>query len=304
MQHHVNELRIRLLWPVLFLLVGGGIGYALHTSLIKLLRTPLNQALYYSSPAGNFNFIMKISFIIGIVLALPVLVYNIVRFVQPVFSTKVKQKHVYYLALFSLVLAIAGAAFAFYVVVPMSLHFFFGFNVDGVKPLLAADDYLNFVLNCIVTFIVVFQIPLLMLFINRIKPLPPKKLLKLEKYVIVGSLAIALILPFSYDPLTQFLIALPIIGLYNTSLLLVWLVNRKRPENESLASVQQPVANLRALHMPLASQEVVAKPVIVADTKPVTVVPQYPEENEEPSVSHAPRRINRYMDFVPIRSQA
>lgn len=303
--HHISELRTRLIWPVLALMVGAGVGYSLHKTLIALLRQPLNQALYYSSPAGNFNFIMKVSLIIGIALALPVLVYNVVRFIEPVFAAKVKQLNVYIVTLFSLVLAIMGSLFAFYVVVPMSLHFFLGFNVDGIKPLLAASDYLNFVLNCIITFLIVFQLPLLILFINSITPLPPKKLLKLEKYVIVGSLAIALVLPFSYDPLTQFLIALPIIGLYNLSLLLVWIVNRKTKvaQQPVKQEVESPV--FVPLRQSLQQVQPSAMPKILQDyqSQAASPTPTKSVSSLQPQFHSQPRhRTIKYMDFVPQRS--
>ena len=210
------------------LLVGGGIGYYFHTPLVKVLKAPLHGPLYYTSPAGGFNFIMKICFMIGTSLALPVLIYNLAAFVQPAFANHFRQKDVRLVTLFSFFLAIAGAAFAFFAIVPISLHFFKGFDSAGVTSLISANDYLNFVINTIITFMIMFQMPVLMLFINRVKPLSIKKLLKYEKFVIAGSAIIALLLPFTYDPLTQFLVALPAIVLYNISILLVFMINSKK----------------------------------------------------------------------------
>jgi hypothetical protein len=123
---------------------------------------------------------------------------------------------------FSTLLAISGAAFAFYVILPGTLAFFKGFQVSGLSALISADNYLGFVTNIIIMFVIVFQIPLLIIFIDIIKPLQPKKLIKLEKWVILGSLIVALLAPFTYDLVTSLLIALPIILLYNLSIGIVF----------------------------------------------------------------------------------
>jgi sec-independent protein translocase protein TatC len=192
------------------------------------LKAPLHETLYYNTPAGGFNFIMKVCFMLGITLAVPALIYNVISFIEPAVEKKITRKIIIMVTLLSLTLGLAGAAFAYFSVLPMSLRFFQGVNVPGVKPLISADEYLNFALACIMTFILLFQIPLLLLFINSIKPMSPRKLLKYEKYVVIGSLALALVLPFTYDPLTQFLIAIPIIVLYNLSVVFVWLANREK----------------------------------------------------------------------------
>ncbi|MDB5164545.1 MAG: Sec-independent protein translocase subunit TatC, sec-independent protein translocase protein TatC [Candidatus Saccharibacteria bacterium] len=224
---HVDELRSRLKWFALFFVVGASVGYAFHTRFIEILKGPLHEKLYYTSPAGGFNFVMKVSLVFGLVLALPALVYNVIDFIRPAFSKEIKKSTVRRVSLLSLLLALSGGTFAFLVVVPGSLKFFLKFS-DGAQPLLSATDYFSFVINCVISFMVIFQAPLIILFIDKIKPLTPRQLLGYERYVIVGSLAAALILPFTYDPMTQFLIALPIIALYNLSIILIAITHARR----------------------------------------------------------------------------
>lgn len=235
---HVHELRRRLVWPAMILLAGGFIGYRYNKEIIGFLQAPLNQTLYYSSPAGGFNFVMKVCVILGVILAIPVLTYNLVAFLKPAFAKQISRRLIILITAFSIVFGMAGAAFAYFLILPVSLHFFMGVNTTGLTPLIAADDYLNFVLTCVLTFFLLFQIPLIVLFINHIKPLSPRKLLKYEKYVIAGSLVIALVLPFTYDPVTMFLIALPMIVLFNVSLLFVWIANRRRAKRQAAARPQ------------------------------------------------------------------
>lgn len=215
---HVRELQFRLLGSVAVLLVGGVIGYFLYDPIFQLLRAPLHTPLYYSSPAGSFLFVMKIALLVAVAVALPVIIYNLIMFIRPAFKEKLSKTRVYLTTLGSIVLAAIGATFAFTVILPTSIKFFFGFQVSGLSALLDASTYLTFVINILISFILVFQLPLLIFFIDHIKPIPPKKLLKFEKWVVIAGLLIGVIAPFSFDPTTELLIAAPIIILYNVSI--------------------------------------------------------------------------------------
>ena len=225
-RYHIRELRGRLTWVALFFFAGGVAGYTYQVHIINFLRHYMTGSLYYTSPAGNFNFIMKIAVMAGILAAVPALIYHLIKFAQPALSEHHQYKRVWLVTALSFCLAILGMAFAMWVILPISLHFFAGFSINGVQPLISADEYLNYVVKAITWFAVLFQIPLLLLFVNRVTPLPPRMLLKYERHVIVLALVIAVILPFTYDPITQFIIALPIVVLYNFSILLIWLSGR------------------------------------------------------------------------------
>lgn len=212
---HVRELQMRLIVSAIALLITGIGVYAFYEPLLALLRSPLNAPLYYSSPAGSFAFVMKICFMGALVITIPVIVYNLIMFVRPVFEEIIPRQRVYITTIISSGLAVAGAAFGFIFIIPGSLHFFAGFQVSGLNALISADSYLNFVTNVIITFVLVFQLPLLIAFFDTVKPLPPKKLLGMEKWVILGSLVIALLVPFAFDLTTSLLIAAPIVVLYN-----------------------------------------------------------------------------------------
>jgi sec-independent protein translocase protein TatC len=218
---HIRELQKRLVVSVIILAIAGVGIYLLYEPLLALLRSPLNAPLYYSNPAGSFAFVMKICLTGGLAVAIPVIVYNVIMFVRPAFETHISLKRVYLTCLFSAILAFAGAAFAFTLIIPGALRFFAGFQVEGLSALISADSYLNFVTSAITTFILVFQLPLLISFIDRIKPLTPKKLLGMEKWVVLGSLGISVLVPFSFDLTTTLLIALPIIVLYNLSVIMI-----------------------------------------------------------------------------------
>jgi sec-independent protein translocase protein TatC len=223
MLDHVKELRLRILVVVVVLILGGTVGYLFFEQILFWLKSPLVGDLYYSSPAGSFSFVMKIATMAGIALAVPVIVYQIIMFVRPALPKIFSKRRVAGYTGLSVALAIAGAAFGFYLILPGALHFFAGFQVTGLSALIGADSYLSFVTNVLITFMIVFQIPLLLVIIDHIKPINPKTLFKAEKYVILGGLLVSFFVPFALDIVTALLIATPIIVLYNLSIaLIVW----------------------------------------------------------------------------------
>ena len=221
LQGHLRELALRIGVSLIAMVIAGLAVYSFYEPILSLLRSPLNAPLYYNNPAGSFALILKICFMGALTISIPVLIYNLIMFVRPAFEQSISKKLVYTTSFASSILAIIGAVFAFTIILPGSLNFFAGFRVSGLDALISADSYLGFVSNIIITFVIMFQLPLLITFVDTIKPLPPKKLLKFEKWVVLGSLIIALIAPFTYDFLTSLLIAVPIIALYNLSIVII-----------------------------------------------------------------------------------
>ncbi len=199
--------------------VAGTVVFFFYEPVLAFLSSPLGAPLYYSNPAGSFSFVMKICLTGALIIAIPVLIFNIIMFIKPAFEKTLSMKRILITTGISTILAIAGAVFAFYVILPGSLKFFKGFQVSGLHALISADSYLSFITNMIIMFVIVFQIPLLMIFIDHIKPLKPIDLIKRGKWVIVGALILTIIQPFTYDIMTSLFIALPIIGLYYLSIL-------------------------------------------------------------------------------------
>lgn len=218
---HIRELQKRLVISLVVLFGAGTLVYLVYEPLLALLRSPLGAPLFYSTPAGSFAFVMKICFMGALALTIPVIIFNLIMFIRPAFTQPIATRRVVGASAVSALLAFAGAAFGFYYVVPGALRFFAGFQVSGLNALISADSYLGFVTNVIITFVLVFQLPLLIAFIDRVKPIKPSSLLRGEKWVVLASLGISALVPFAFDLVTSLLIALPIIALYNVAVLVV-----------------------------------------------------------------------------------
>ena len=222
---HVDELRSRLFWSVVTLLLGSGVGYFFHEQLLSFLLRPLHQPVYYSSPTGGLDFIFKICLFFGFVVSLPVFTFNLLQFIQPVFPKQTRFL-LGKIIVFSFLLMLCGMSFAYFVNLPAALHFFSAFSSNQIHSLISTDEYLSFILTNLLGFGIVFQMPLILLFLNYLQPIKTTWLLRQEKYVVVISFLLGAIL--TPDPVNQTIMAIPIILLYQLSIGILFLQNRTR----------------------------------------------------------------------------
>ena len=302
LQDHLRELALRIGASLITMIIAGLVVYAFYEPILTLLRSPLDAPLYYNNPTGSFSFILKVCFIGALTISIPVLIYNLIMFIRPAFEKSIPLKMVYKTSFASSLLAIMGATFAFIIIIPGSLNFFAGFQVSGLNALISADSYLGFVTNIIITFVIMFQLPLIIAFIDTVKPLPPKKLLKFEKWVVLGSLVIALFAPFTYDFLTSLLIAVPIIVLYNLSIILVAIRHIKVARKASVPTVRKiivtPTTTFDLILSDLAFEDMAyeltnfekpntispPKPILTFVTSPKTICMDIKPANIKPEV--------------------
>jgi sec-independent protein translocase protein TatC len=244
---HLHELRRRLAASALVLGVGAGLGYLARDPILSWLQAPLHSSLYYTKVGGAFEFLMQACLLVGVVFAIPVLVYNLACFVRPALPQPVSRARLLGLVVASSFLTVGGIAFAYYLSLPAVLRFLSSIDVTHLHALIAADSYLSFVISYLAVFAAIFQLPLLITFIDRVTPIPPAFLKRWRKWVILGAFAAALILPIAPDPVSQVMLALPIVVLYEVSIWLVsWNHFRRRPRHSPQlapvpASVPAPV---------------------------------------------------------------
>lgn len=224
---HLDELRKRIIVSLLFIIAGAFAGYLIHGSILTFLQKPLNQQLYYSSPIGGFNAVMKISILFGLVIGIPFLLYQLIKFIEPAFNKSGTIKPLLLMSV-SFLLATAGTAFGYYVSLPAALDFLTHIDGQNLKPLIGVGEYLNFVFGFLVSFAGLFQLPLIILLINRLSPIKPRLLIKYQRWVILLSFVLAAILTPTPDPYNQLLMALPIILLFEISVFLVWIINKRK----------------------------------------------------------------------------
>jgi sec-independent protein translocase protein TatC len=270
---HIQELRKRLMWSLFFVAIGAGVGYVLHNKLLILLQHPLHQKLYYTTPTGAFSFIIKVCTVFGLIVALPAVLYHGFAFFQPLIKNKTKRAILTYVFL-SVFLACLGIMFAYFISLPAALNFLVHFGSDGgIQSLITANEYFNFVLAYIAGFAVLFQLPLIISFINRVTPLTPSKLMGGTRYVVLGSFVIAAIITPTPDPFNQALMAGPIILLYFVSACVVVLMNRQSRRRARRAREAVPVIDPASITAAMAAELAPSTPPRPAPSRPMAQAP-------------------------------
>src|SRR6185503_5698445 len=176
---HVHELRRRLFWVVAVVLVTSAAAYPFLDTILSVLTAPLGgQQLYYLTPIGGFSFSIKICFYVGMAVAVPIIMYHLYRYIEPLMGKQLRRSALFYVGLSTLMAGI-GILFAYFVSLPGALHFLTGMDLKNIQAMLTVDSYLTFVMTYLLGAVLLFQIPLILAITNNMTPLKPKKLMGL-----------------------------------------------------------------------------------------------------------------------------
>jgi sec-independent protein translocase protein TatC len=229
---HVHELRRRLFWVVGIVLVASSAAYSFLGTILEILTQPLgDERLFYLTPGGGLSFSFKLCALVGLLVAVPLIMYHLYRFLEPLMGAW-RRSALFYVG-FSTALAVSGVLFAYFVSLPAAIKFLTGFSVNHIQAMLTADSYLSFVATYLLGAALLFQIPLLLLIINTMTPLKPSKLMKLQKFVIVGAFIIGAMISPTPDIMNQAFLAVPIIAMYQLGVILVWIQNGARSRKQA-----------------------------------------------------------------------
>lgn len=234
---HIYELRKRLFIVALVLVAGTLLGYSLHDWLVHFLVAPLGgQKLVYLTPGGGFDFIFKVSLYLGAAFAIPVLIYQLYRYLIPLMRGRHSRQMTSLVIILSLLLALGGMAFGYFVGLPSALKFLTSFGGDYIQASLTASSYLNFVMAYTLGMALLFQLPLVLMFINTINgPFKPSQLFATQKYVLLGVFILAAVITPTPDIANQTIVAGPVLGVYQLGVGLVLWQNRNRATSPQAA---------------------------------------------------------------------
>ncbi len=232
-REHVRELRQVFMISALYVLIGSSIGYALYKPLFSVLIRPYHNPLYYTTVAGAFNAIFKVSILFGIIISIPLILHRIYKFISPALPIGIQFFTVKLIGM-SFLFAAAGVSYGYFISLPATLHFLTTVGPAGVNPLVEISGYLNFVFHYLIAMAIVFQFPLILLIINKAKPLKPSGLMKYQRHAIAASTVIAAIITPTTDPINMAVMMIPVIALYEIGILFIWLANRNKVEPVSL----------------------------------------------------------------------
>jgi sec-independent protein translocase protein TatC len=226
---HLDELRSRLVVSLLALVVAAAVAYAFRDSIITWLEQPLPPRhrgnLLTFSVAEPFITSFMVAIYTGFLVALPIIFWQTWAFLAPAFSPHA-QRMVSGLVGFAGVLAAGGILFGRYVVMPAAIPFLTNYDSDLYNIQLRAKDYISFASLCILATALVFEVPVFMLGLTRLRILSTEKLRKNRKIGYAAMAVLAVALP-GVDPITTTLEMIPLMVLFESSIWLSLLFDRR-----------------------------------------------------------------------------
>ena len=237
---HLGELRTRIIRAALAVLIGMVVIIAFYDQVLEFLKQPYvdlcnekdagfcDPNLFIPTPTEGLSTRIRVGMYGGIIAALPVILWQIWRFVVPALHAKEK-KYAIPFVLSSVVLFCSGGALA-YITVGRALEFLISWAGEDVKQIFSVSSYISLIGLMIFAFGIGFLLPVLFVFLQLVNVVSPRTLLKSWRYATIGMFVIAAVITPSGDPVTLMMLALPMLFLYFVAILVGWLVLRKRPE--------------------------------------------------------------------------
>lgn len=225
LMQHFAELRRRVLWTALIFAGGFALGWGVAPWMQKFLTMPLmsvwpNGTLLYTGLADGLMIQFSLATLVGVAIVAPAVLWHVWAFVAPGLH-KNERRFIWPVLVMSPVLFLTGAAFAFYVLFPVAFKFFVSLNESAPVPSVlmpAVRDYLSFAIGLLKVFGIAFQLPLVLVILNRAGVLRRTTAVRMRRYAIVFIVMVAAILT-PPDIVSQILLAIPMWLLFEASLL-------------------------------------------------------------------------------------
>jgi sec-independent protein translocase protein TatC len=237
---HLEELRWRLIYSLGAFAVCMVVAFALvsKVDVIGFLERPVlpylppGRKLVFTHPGDVFGIVLNASLVLGLVLASPVIVYQIWAFLSPALY-KHEKRVVVPVLLGSVVLFVAGVALAFYMVLPLTLGFLLTFQTSALEPMITAGEYFGFATSMSLALGAVFELPILILALTALGLITPALLNRFRRHAVVACLVGAAFITPGSDPLSMLALAGPLYLLFELSVVLSGFVYRRRQRREA-----------------------------------------------------------------------
>lgn len=230
---HLRELRTRVTWMAGAVILGMCIFFAPPINFLvwEILLEPGrervdNFKVIAIEPLENLGVYFRIALAGGTAVAMPMLVYQTLRFVAPALTPQEK-RWIYPIAGGATLAFLAGMSFCYFIVLPAAFGFLFEFGSDLAAPEIRISSYMNLTLRLIVILGFVFEMPILIMGLARMRVVHWRKLLGWWRWAVIGSFVVSAIATPTIDPVTQSLVATPMVVLYILGIGLAWMVRRQ-----------------------------------------------------------------------------
>jgi sec-independent protein translocase protein TatC len=227
LMEHLGELRNRLIYVSVALLITTAISFIFADRLIDIFTVPIGgrQALESVDVTENMGIFMRVSLISGVVLGMPFLVYHIIRFIVPGL-TRHERRFLWLVVPGASLLFLGGVAFSYFVMLPVAVPFLVGFMDIPTRP--RPNTYFGFVTRLMFWIGVAFETPLVLAFLARVGVVTPQTLRKNRKYAVVVAAVMAAAITPTVDPVNMLLVMAPLLVLYELGVILARITYRPR----------------------------------------------------------------------------
>ncbi len=234
LQEHLSELRKRLMYSVIAVVVVTGVAFVFHQQILLLLMEPAQG--FVDSPGGKPIFTeltefistaVKASLLVGLIGSLPFVLFQVIMFVAPGL-TRSERRYLYILLPASLIVFLIGAGFGYRILFPPAITFLQSFGSEVATPQIRIGPYVNLMLALLLWMGVLFETPLVLFILARIGVVTPSFLARQRRYAIVVAFILGALITPTFDPINQTIVAVPIAILYEVGIWLAKLGARMR----------------------------------------------------------------------------
>jgi len=231
---HLRELRKRIMWSFIAVIVTTALAFWKYNWIIEILKQPAGDVSFiYNKLTEGFSISMRVSFIAGIILAMPVIMYNLMMFLIPALTSKEKRMVLFILP-WVLIMFFGGVYFGWRFLIPPALSFLLGFGADVATYLLNLGDYVNFVTRLILVIGIIFEMPVVTTFLTRIGVLSYRWMANKRKIWIILAFVISAVITPTPDAINQMIVAGTLVVLYEISIWLAWLVDKNKKKAQAI----------------------------------------------------------------------
>jgi sec-independent protein translocase protein TatC len=273
---HLEELRQRIFYSLIALVVGAVGCFLFVKPLVQLLEAPARGIKFLQLAPGEFFFVsLKVAGYSGLLVAIPVILYQIIQFILPGLTRR-ERRLILPVVAGSTVLFLAGLVFAYLLLIPAAVNFFMNYGEDVVEQLWSIDRYFEFVLLLLLSTGLAFQIPVIQILLGLLGIVSAKQMLSAWRYVLLGSAVLGAVLTPSTDPITQTLLASAVVGLYFGGIAMVALLGNSQGWGKFMGAIASPFTKVNKTP---AIDAIAPQPSTLEET------PTIEEENTQNGVS-------------------
>ena len=227
---HIEELRWRIIYALIGVVVFTIIAWIFVDPLVEtILLKPARDAhaqLQNLRPFGQLFLYIQVAIIVGVVASLPNIFYQLWKFISPALRKR-EQKYIIWIVVFSTICFLTGITFAYFVMLPLTMKFAAQFGTSEIANEFAIDEYMSIIISVMLAAGLVFELPMISFFLSKLGILTPKFMRKYRRHAIVIILILAAFLTPGADPVSQVILAVPLVLLYEISIFISKISSKK-----------------------------------------------------------------------------